>query len=126
MFLDSITLTSLIGMLMTGGGNSSNWSIANFLTNATSAIQNWGSLVIILIGVVMIIVAVYQIAKGLISHGKTQTNWAVAILLLLIGGVFMAGGFQFVANIAQGGKTTIEDLGAGGTILWTTFQNLIR
>ena len=87
------------------------WDIGTFLQNSTKTIKQWGSYLIILIGVVMVIASVWQIAKGLIAHGKANTNWAVAILLLIIGGAFMAGGFAFMQQIASGGKKTIEDLG---------------
>lgn len=98
------------------------WDLGTFLQNATSTLKTWGNYLIILIGVVMIIVAVYQIAKGLISHGRGQpTNWFVAILLLIIGGALMVGGFTWVSGIAEGGKQTIDDLGngsgSGGIIL---------
>lgn len=93
------------------------WDLGTFLQNATQTLKDWGGYLIILIGVVMIVFAVYLIAKGLMSHGKGgQTSWAVAIILLILGGAFMVGGFTFVSNIASGGKKTIEDLG-GGTII---------
>lgn len=89
------------------------WDIGTFLQNATKTIKQWGSYLIILIGVVLIIVSIWQIAKGLISHGKGQTNWAVAIIMLIIGGALMAGGFGLVSTIASGGGQTINELGAG-------------
>ena len=87
------------------------WDLGSFLQNATETIKQWGGYIIVLIGVVMVIVAVFKIASGLISHGKTQVSWPVAIILLILGGAFMVGGFTFVSNIASGGKKTIEDLG---------------
>jgi uncharacterized membrane protein len=87
------------------------WDLGSFLQHSTETLKQWGGYLIILIGVVMVIASVYQIAKGLISHGKTQTNWAIAIILLILGGAFMVGGFSFVSNIASGGRKTIEDLG---------------
>ena len=92
------------------------WDLGSFLQNATTTLKTWGGYLICLIGVVMVVWAVVMIARGLISHGKTQVSWPVAIILLILGGAFMAGGFAFVANIASGGKKTIEDLG-NGTIL---------
>ena len=71
------------------------WDLGSFLENATSTLQGWGGSLIILIGVIMVIASVYQIAKGLIQGGRGQTNWAIAILLLLIGGAFMAGLFRW-------------------------------
>lgn len=89
------------------------WDLGTALENAVTTLQKWGKWIVILIGVVMILIGAYQIAKGFISHGKQQTNWVVAILLLIVGGAFMVGGFTWLAGIAQGGKKTIEDLGGG-------------
>lgn len=92
------------------------WDLSSFLKNAKSAISGWGGSFIMLIGVVAIIVAAYQIISGLISHGKKQVNWGISIALLVIGGAFSIGGFNFVNGIASGGKKTIDDLGNGGLI----------
>lgn len=96
------------------------WDLGSFLQNATTAVKTWGGYFIILVGVIMIIASVYQIARGLMSRGpQGQTNWIVAILLLLLGGAFSVGGYEFVSSIAAGGKATIEALGngTGGIIL---------
>lgn len=96
------------------------WDLGSFLQNATSTLKTWGSYLIILIGVVMVVWSVVMIARGLISHGKTQVSWPVAIILLILGGAFMVGGFSFVSNIASGGKQTIEDLGNGTILMLST------
>ena len=98
------------------------WDLGSFLQNATETIKQWGGYIIVLIGVVMVIVAVFKIASGLISHGKTQVSWPVAIILLILGGAFMVGGFTFVSNIASGGKKTIEDLGQTIIPMLTMFK----
>ena len=92
------------------------WDLGTFLQNAKSTIETWGGYLIMLIGVVMVIVAVYQGAKGLISPQKSQTNWGMVAALLIVGGAFSIGGYSWVSNIAEGGKKTIDDLG-GGTIV---------
>lgn len=96
------------------------WDLGSFLQNATSTLKTWGGYLIILIGVVMVVWSVVMIARGLISHGKTQVSWPVAIILLILGGAFMFGGFSFVENIASGGKKTIEDLGNSTILMLST------
>ena len=102
------------------------FDITKFGTNLYNKLREWGNILVIIIGVVMMIVAVWQIAKGLIQHGKAQVSWAVAIALLIIGGALASFGTAGVANpdgawkwlegIAEGGKTTINELGGvGGT-----------
>lgn len=100
------------------------FDISTFLTNATSQLKEWGGALMILIGVVMMVVAIWQIAKGLIQHGKAQVNWAIAIILLILGGALASFGagadaFSWLADMAEGGKTTIEELGGGSTPLPT-------
>lgn len=96
------------------------FDIEVFMTNATAKLKEWGGALLILIGVVMMVVAIWQIAKGLIQHGRAQTNWAIAIILLILGGALASFGagsdaFGWLSGIAAGGKNTIEDLGGGST-----------
>lgn len=105
------------------GDQSSRFDIENLLTNAGSTLAGWAKLLMIIIGIIMVVVGVYQIAKGLMSGGGqrgAQTNWIVAILLIVLGGAlgfFGGGGWDFVVTIAQGGKKTINDLAQQSVIL---------
>lgn len=87
------------------------WDLTNFLTSATKTIKGWGSLIMILAGVILVIVAAVKIVVALINHGKTQTNWLVNIIMLVVGGVLGVGGWGLVSSIAGGGAQTIRDLG---------------
>lgn len=93
------------------------WDLGTFLQNAKKTIETWGGYFIMLLGVIMVIVAVYQTAKGLISPQKAQTNWLIVAALLILGGALTAGGYTWISGIASGGKKTIDDLGGGGVIL---------
>lgn len=87
-----------------------NWDLGTFLANATDTIQGWGGLFLILIGVVMIIVAGYKIATGLMSDNK-QVSWVKVVVLLIAGGVLAFGGYTIISDMASLGKNTIEQLG---------------
>ncbi|WP_460802219.1 hypothetical protein [Nocardiopsis aegyptia] len=58
--------------------------------------------------------------KKLMASQQDQTSWIKILGLILVGGALMAGGFGLISNIAEGGQTTIEDLG-GGMILLQSF-----
>lgn len=106
--LDSVSLTFNSILL--------DWDIDSFLDKLKTKITDWGTLLVVVVGLVMVIVGVVQVAKGLISHGKTQTNWVVAVLLIVVGGALAFGsGWGFVQNVAGGTGNSLEEL--GGVIL---------
>lgn len=107
---------SLIGVV----ADSNQFSITSLLTNLGKQLNTWGSLIVFIFGLVAIIASVYMIVTGMISHGKKQTSWPIAIGLLIIGGVCTAGGssgaWLFVANnIAGGGQQTVKDMAEGNS-----------
>lgn len=110
-FLQNV-LADGIGTGDAGIESNISWSMESFLQNIGGKAQEWGSYFIVVLGIVMILVAGWQIGSGLMSHGKKQTNWAVAVVLLILGGAFAAGGFNLLSTVASGGKDTILDLGS--------------
>lgn len=86
------------------------WSLESFLVNLIDKLKLWGSGLIMLLGVCMMIVAVWQIGKGFMSQ-RSQTNWPMSIGCLLIGGMLLSGGYNLVANISKGAGTSIEAIG---------------
>lgn len=94
------------------------FSIDTLLENSFKTIQTWGGYVMLIIGAAMLIVAIYQVAKGLMSHGQSQVSWPKVIMLFIFGGVILAfsagggsGAFNGIANYAKGTKNTIDELG---------------
>lgn len=88
------------------------WSINNFLNNLNNSLFGWGTIIVVIIGVVMVIVGIFLIAKGLMSQGRGQTNWFLAIVLLVLGGALaFGGGWDVLKNFGTGSKNTLDDLG---------------
>lgn len=87
------------------------WSLETLLLNSKNYAVIIGGGIITLIGVILIIVAGVQIATGLMSHGKKQTNWVIVIVMLIVGGIFTWGGFTKLAEIASGANKTLDELG---------------
>lgn len=95
---------------------SATWHLGSFLDSAQKTLANYGSVLTSLIGVAMVIVGIYQLAKGLISHGKGQHSWVVTIALILVGGALaITGGWKMVGNFASGGRNTLSDMAKGST-----------
>lgn len=89
------------------------WSINSFLNNLNTSLFNWGKVIVVIIGVVMVIVGVFNIAKGLMSGGgKGQVNWVLNLALFFIGGALaFGGGWSIVKTVSEGGSDTINELG---------------
>ena len=92
------------------------WTIDSVLANATTMFRTWGGTVFRGLGVVMVVVAVCQVAKGFISKGLQPVNWISVIVLFLLGGALACmnsanDSWYWIMNIAKGGKTTIDELG---------------
>jgi len=102
---------NLLSRILMDGG----FDLIAFFDNAAGYVQELGNYIMILAGVILIIVAVVQIAKGLAGGGRGQVNWVMSIACLLVGGMLVFGGWNLAASLAETGKETIETLG-GGTI----------
>ncbi len=91
---------------------STGWDMNVFLVNLKSQAASWGKVIIAIIGIVMVIVGVFQVAKGLILGSKTQTNWVTAIFLLLFGGALaFTGGWAMLEEFSHAGVQTFNELG---------------
>ena len=89
-------------------------SIGTFLSSFQETLARYGSIAVSIIGVAMVVVAIYQIAKGLMSGGKGQTNWVMTILLLLIGGALaLTSGWGVVGKLVKTGNVTLTDMAQG-------------
>lgn len=91
------------------------WDIGSFLTNSATQLRTWGNILIVLIGVALIIWSAVQIARGLMTKNSQQVSWPKNIIMLIVGGAFVAGGFALMSTLASGGKDTIVGLGGGTT-----------
>jgi len=92
--------------------------ITKMLENGKNLLKTWGSAIIIVLGVAMIIVAAVQIFKGLATQrGQQQANWVMTILLLFIGAAFALGGFNLLYKFGAAGKNTAEKLSGDDTVV---------
>lgn len=88
--------------------------IGKFLQSVQESLGNWGQIIVSIIGVAMVIVGLYKIAKNLISHGKGQNSWVVAIALVLVGGAMaVTGGWGMIGGLVNTGKTSMENFANG-------------
>lgn len=121
-------------VLLEGDSGSGGFDLLKFLGNATEYLKNVGHYIMVFAGVILVIVAVVQIAKGFASGGRGQVNWVMSIACLLVGGMLIFGGWNLATNIASIGADTIMEMGGaegmelgadggGGQIGNSGFQN---
>lgn len=94
------------------------FSIITFFQNTAAYLKNIGHYLMVLAGIILIIVAIIQIAKGLAGGGRGQVNWVMSIACLLVGGMLIFGGWNLATSVAKIGSDTLTELGGGslGTI----------
>lgn len=103
--------------------------LGTFLGSFQATLAHYGSIVASIIGVAMVVVAIYQIAKGLMSGGKGQTNWVMTIALLLIGGMLaLASGWNTIGKFVKTGNNTLSSMAegtvdSGGNAMTDPFAN---
>lgn len=111
----------LIRVMMATAEVQTDWDVGSFLINSKEQLKQWGGLVISLLGVILIIVGVFQLVKKFISPQSAQGGWVMPIIMVIVGGALLTGGWSLLAKIAGGGQKTIEDLGtsdAGAVIVY--------
>lgn len=96
-----------------GSGSGGKFDIITFLDNSAGYLKKVGHYIMVLAGVILVIVAVVQIAKGLAGGGRGQVNWVMSITCLLVGGMLIFGGWNLATNLASMGADTINELGTG-------------
>ena len=96
----------------TGGHEeNSGWTFDNFVDNAKEKISSIGAGIVVLMGMIMLVVGAIKIGKGLMTHGQGQTNWVINILLIVVGGLFVAFGFSLFFNAGIMFSKEAVDLG---------------
>lgn len=89
------------------------WDLGSFINNLNSRLQSWAGAGVAVLGIIMVIVALYKFGKGMMSD-RAQTNWVMVIALLLIGAALaFGGGWVFVQSAANFGTNTLNDIGNG-------------
>lgn len=111
-------LTSIYTELPVGA-----WDLTSFLNNAYKQIGEWGKLLLMLLGIILIVVSGVKIWRNFTSESaQRQPRWGMTIAGLLVGGALsVSTGWTLLNDIAQGGQKTIQDLGGGAIV----FNNII-
>ena len=97
----------------TSSSSSDGFDLIAAMENAGGYLQKFGHYLMIIAGVILVIVAVVQIAKGLANGGRGQVNWVMSIACLLVGGMLLVGGWSMASAVAKIGNDTMNSLTGG-------------
>ena len=90
------------------------WSMDNMLSGANTKLQKWASLGVAVLGIIMVIVALFKFGKGMMSD-RAQTNWVLVIVLFLVGATLAFGsGWAFVHQMSDFGTNTLNEVNNAG------------
>lgn len=94
------------------------WDLLSFLENANAYIQIAGGALLMLLGVACLVWGGVVCVKTLFASPQSagKESWVKIVMLIVVGGAFMGGGWPLISKIGSGGEKTITELG-GGTIL---------
>lgn len=75
----------------------------------------WGSAIAGIIGVIMVVVAIYYMSKRLMSRngGSVRLSWVMLAIMFVIGAIFAVSGINnFMPIMFQGLNGSVQNLGA--------------
>lgn len=91
------------------------WSIEQLLDGFYKQMTSWVSYIVLIAGIVLLGIAVFQLVKKFSSGGQGGgMSWVLIIIMGLVGGVLVAGGLNFVFKLTSGAKDSIDEMGNTG------------
>lgn len=95
---------NMVEILMDGGST----FVADICNNVANFMKAFGSYIILIIGIALIIVSAYHVVKAFSARGNA--NWVLIIACLLFGGFLTFGGWKIITGDTFGGtgKETVD------------------
>lgn len=90
------------------------WSLDQFLSGAYDKMLSWVGYIILIVGIILLGIGVFQLLKKFGSGGQGGMSWVLIIIMMCIGGALMGGGISFVYKLTKGTQSTIEGMGNTG------------
>lgn len=89
------------------------WDFQSFLTKLKGSMTTWVNTGMMILGLVLLFVAAWQIASGLMSHGKKEVPWVPCIIMITLGAALLGGG-GIMQALGSGILSTVDQLGGSG------------
>lgn len=87
------------------------WDLVDAIENFGDLISDGGAVLVLVIGLIIMIWAAITIAKALMSRQGGTAEWVKGGVGILVGGAFIAGGWELLQSLGEGGTDTIKRLG---------------
>lgn len=88
------------------------FDIGKFFDNLSKNFKTWGSKLIAMLGVILVVWGIVNIVKAFISQGRGQTNWLMTAAMILVGGFLAAvSSWNNIKQFLDVGTKTIESMG---------------
>ena len=102
---------SLSGTLIgTVGDVGSTGSIEAAFAKMSNDIGYWASIIVVIFGVIAILVSVYMLVTGLISHGRKSVMWVLVFVAFIVGSVLCVAGWNGLSNVAGAAYNTVTSV----------------
>lgn len=110
--------TTLLAQTGADEGSGGEWDLIEFFTNGQSYAEKAGGAFLGVVGVFCLLFASWKTFQKL-TNEQSRESWGKVAGLLGLGGVLIFGGYQLIADLAEGGKDTVDNFGdnGGGAII---------
>lgn len=96
-----------------GGSSGGDWDLVEFFTNGQSYAEKAGGAFLGVVGVFCLLFAAWKAFQKL-TNEQSRESWGKVAGLIGLGGVLIFGGYQLIADLAEGGKDTVDNFGDNG------------
>lgn len=96
------------------------WDVVSFLENAGDYLKQIGQPLLIIMGIALLIWGFVKAAMKLLGNPQSSQqhgSWGLIVVMIIVGGALMIGGFNLAETVGSGGKDTIIDMGGGSIFL---------
>lgn len=101
------------------------WDLISALNNTGSFGKKVGGAIIIVLGIILITYGAFKVFKAITGReGSEGPQWFKAFLAIVAGGAMEFGAWALFESIANGGQTTVSQLGGGGVVMLLKFLGL--
>jgi len=87
------------------------WTVDSFLKNFGSSLKRWAGLIMIVLGALTIIVAVWFAFK-VVTDKQQRSKWMLDFLIaMIVAGLLLFGGYGLFSSVSSGVSRSVKQMG---------------